>query len=149
MNAKLQEVREILARTFEEIRCVLFHEHEPEELSSIPLTALRRQWLYDFHIADPEAFATQLGLPPYSEEGAAHERVESDRRLARIEPLLPLLVEQGEWMANVMVLAGMQAHDIDEAHRSMAMDNYRHLFVHNLMSVAATLADLGVLHVDG
>lgn len=143
--------REYLDRVVElliEAHCRIFHEHEEEEISSVPLKQLQRQWLYDFHISQPEAYAAALGLPPYSEEGAEHARDESDVRLGRIESLMPLLIEQGEWMAKVMVHAGMVEDDINTEEAQLALDRYRHLFVHTCMSVAATLADMGVLHVE-
>lgn len=146
--SKLQEALDVLWNAIIEIHCIFFHRHEEVEAASVPLDQLRRQWLYDFHIADPEEFAVRLGLPSYSEEGAEHERLASDMRLARIEPLVQLLIEQGEWMATVMVHAGMQAQDISEETQEAALSNYRHLFVHNLMSMTATLVDLGVIHVD-
>lgn len=149
----LDDWRARFDKLVEELECRLFHHHdhtvEPiAEVQSIPLAQLRRQWIYDFHIDDPEDFANQLGLPPYSQEGADHERTESDRRLARISGLVPLLVEQGTWMATVMVQAGVASHDIDPLQADAALINYRHLFVHNLMSLTATLADLGVLNVE-
>jgi hypothetical protein len=147
-RARLDAARSVLTQAVADVYCVLFHDHPEEEISSVPLIDLRRQWMYDFHIADPEGYAARLGLPPYSEEGAQHARDESDKRLARIQPIIPLLVEQGQWMAAVMTEAGIQSHDIGEHQRHMAMDNYTHLFVHNLMSGAATLAELGILNVD-
>lgn len=151
MNTPLTPWQQIFAQTYDyvvRLWCALFHTHEEIEVSSIPLPQMQRQWLYDFHIAHPEAYAAALGLPPYSEEGAEHERIASDKRIARIEPLLPLLIEQGEWMAKVMVHAGLSANDIASDGITAALENYRHLFVHNCMSLAATLADMGVLHVE-
>jgi len=69
----------------------------------VPLSTLLRWYIYDSGLGEPNDLATLLGLNPVSDEGEEMENTDSDKRMARINFIMPFLHTIAEMGADVIV----------------------------------------------
>lgn len=69
----------------------------------VPLSTLLRWYIYDSGLGEPNDLATLLGLNPVSDEGEEMENDDSDKRMARIDFIMPFLHTIAEMGADVIV----------------------------------------------
>ena len=77
--------------------------------------AVARGVIYDTGTDDPECHAEYICLSPLTEEGMEMEKKLSDRRLALLEPVSPLLVQHGALLAGVMTSLHYDLPHLDKA----------------------------------
>lgn len=128
--------------------------YEKEKLvTEISLPTLARWYAYDSGLEDPNNITDALGMLPTSEEGLKLEEDESDRRLNKVLPLIPLL----ECIAdiNAQAVAGLQFDNLRKEQNLSAEDlsnerhhveeMYRHVGFSALLSAISAGVELGIL----
>jgi len=92
---------------------VFFKKKQPETIRVINSSTLIRNIIYDAMAKNPERIAEVLGLPPVSEDVSEMENEASDKRLAKIDILFPLLHHHADIAASVGA-AGYAVSNEDE-----------------------------------
>lgn len=125
-------------------------------VTEVSLPTLARWYAYDSGLEDPNNITNALGMLPTSDEGTHLEESESDKRLEKVLPLIPLL----ECIAdiNAQAVAGLQFDDLikqksldkdDLAHeREHVEEMYRHVGFSALLSALSAGVELGVIEAN-
>lgn len=122
-------------------------------VTEVSLPTLARWYAYDAGLEDPNDIADALGMLPTSDEGIKLEEQESDRRVDRVVPLMPLL----ECIADINAQAvaslqfayftkeqGMSSADL-EHERVHIEDMYRHVGFSALLAAFSAGIELGIV----
>lgn len=125
-------------------------------VTEVSLPTLARWYAYDAGLEEPNDIANALGMLQTSEEGQKFEEEESDRRVDRVVPLLPLL----ECVADINAQAisalqfnhftknqGMDANDL-EHEKVHIEDMYRHVGFSALLAALSAGIELGIISTN-
>lgn len=119
------------------------------DFERISVLSLVRQAIYDSMLMPPEKIATELGLPPISQEVSEAEEKASDERIGKIHALLPLINSHSEIAAKITATAyllegeNMSEVGLDEVEQMT--DLFKLVALSASTSCISTLVDLGLL----
>ena len=125
-------------------------------VTEVSLPTLARWYAYDAGLEDPNDIADALGMLPTSEEGTKVEEEESDRRVDRVLPLIPLLETIADINAQAITSLqfnhftkdqGMDPEDLE--HEKIHIEEmYRHVGFSALLAAVSAGIELGILETN-
>lgn len=109
----------------------------------VPMTTLKRWLMYDIGVPHKDRLARTLGMVPVSDEGEMFENLASDRRLARVIPIAPVLEKYSDLVATIYASA-LADDDLDPQiqERCAAMSRAA------LFGFVAAFLDLGLIKAN-
>lgn len=147
---------QVTSGMFATLRHGLWHLRNPGQdcsgvqVTTRSVTALHRQMLYDA-FSNPERVAQVLQLPPISAELVEMEQRDHRVRTQTIEPLLPILAMQADFMTTVAMRMqqDQSPYELSEAETEHAVRMISTLLHSTLIASVASMADMGVVQVSG
>lgn len=125
-------------------------------VTQVSLPTLARWYAYDAGLEEPNDIADALGMLPTSEEGHKVEEQESDRRVDRVMPLIPLLQTMAD--INAQAISSMQFNYLTEEQgmnvndmeheKNHIEDMYRHVGFSALMAAFSAGIELGIVETN-
>lgn len=133
------------------------HPYRSERVvTEVSLPTLARWYAYDAGLDEPNDIADALGMLPTSADGTKIEEQESDRRVDKVIPLMPLL----HCIADINAQAisslqfnhftkdqGMDSKDL-EHEKEHIEEMYRHVGLSALMAAVSAGIELGILETN-
>ena len=120
-------------------------------VTQVPLPVLIRQVIYDTMLTPPEDIADAMGLPPISDEVSDMEEQDSQARLSRMGPLLPLIDSHADLCAKITTAAYLldeSSGDTDalsEKDAAQLHELFRVVSLSAAVSCVSTLFSLGLI----
>lgn len=115
------------------------------------IVARIRGFIYDSQAEDGEHISLLLGCPDISEEVEQMEIQKSDERVARIDPLIPLLYAYAHSMAEGMVnhqrshLSDEERTEVEEEAWASTRKVFTRVALNTLLGAVAQLVDMDIL----
>jgi hypothetical protein len=126
-----------------------WRKHPSPDISVSEIQARIRGFVYDSQIPNPQEVSSFLGCSAISEEVNNKEEEESDLRVGRISPLIPILYALSHAMAQ-----GTVAHQKEVAQEEIPSEAWKatqkiftQIATNTLVGAISQLVDLGMLNM--
>lgn len=107
-----------------------------------------QRFLLDCRISESQQLSTLLGLPPMDADDALKEKLQSDERIRRAMPLIPIVsILTSALTSSIVEYMSTMSGGLFEAEESEAiLDLFNRVALANAIGVVTTLEDIGFVH---